>query len=99
MQNYFTRQSTQKPGAARLFLLRLTMVLLLTLCRTVWAGNFYAGISPTTVPWTNGIVPYAFTNNLTAAETNTYLAALREWELAANVHFVPHTNQPNWILF
>ena len=78
-------------------------------CRTVlcfflipWsalAGNFYAGISPATVPWTNGIVPYAFTNNLTAAETNTYLAALREWELAANVHFVPHTNQPNWILF
>jgi len=63
------------------------------------AGNFYAGISPATVPWTNGIVPYAFTNTLTSAETNTYLAALREWELAANVKFVPHTNQPNWILF
>ena len=75
------------------------VVLSFALCRMVWAGNFYAGISPATVPWTNGIVPYAFTNNLTAAETNTYLAALREWELAANVHFVPHTSQPNWILF
>jgi len=44
-------------------------------------------------------VPYEFTNALTAAETNTYLAGLREWELAANVHFVPHTNQTRWILF
>jgi hypothetical protein len=62
-------------------------------------GNFYSGVSPATVPWTNGIVPYEFTNTLTAAQTNTYLNALREWELAANVKFVPHTNQPNWILF
>jgi hypothetical protein len=99
MQNYFTRQSTRKFSPARFLLLRPVVILFLTLCRSVWAGNFYAGISPVTVPWTNGIVPYAFTNNLTAAETNTYLAALREWELAANVHFVPYTNQPNWILF
>jgi hypothetical protein len=63
------------------------------------AGNFYAGISPATVPWTNGIVPFEFTNTLSAAETNSYLAALREWELAANVKFVPHTNQSRWILF
>jgi hypothetical protein len=62
------------------------------------AGNFYAGITPATVPWTNGIVPYD-TNTLTAAQTNTYLAGLREWELAANVKFVPHTNQSRWILF
>jgi hypothetical protein len=63
------------------------------------AGNFYANVSPATVPWTNGIVPYEFTNSLTAAETNTYFAGLREWELAANVHFVPHTSQSRWILF
>ena len=63
------------------------------------AGNFYAGISPANVPWPGGIVPYEFTNTLTAAETNTYLNGLREWELAANVKFVPHTNQTNWILF
>jgi len=67
--------------------------------RLVSAANFYAGISSDTVPWTNGIVPYEFTNTLTPAETNTYLNALREWELAAHVQFVPHTNQPNWILF
>ena len=63
------------------------------------AGNFYAGISPTTVPWTNGIVPYEFTNTLTAAQQQTYLDGLREWELAANVKFVPHTSQTHWILF
>jgi parallel beta-helix repeat protein len=63
------------------------------------AGNFYAGISPTTVPWTNGIVPYEFSNSLTTAEQQTFLDGLREWELAANVHFVPHTNQTRWILF
>src|SRR3984885_11952482 len=63
------------------------------------AGNFYAGTSPSNVPWPGGIVPYEFTNTLTAAETNTYLDGLREWELAGNVKFVPHTTQSNWILF
>jgi hypothetical protein len=63
------------------------------------AGNFYAGISPATVPWPNGIVPYEFTNTLTAAQQQTYFDGLREWELAANVKFVPHTNQTHWILF
>ena len=63
------------------------------------AANFYANITPVAVPWTNGIVPYEFTNSLTPAETNTYLNGLREWELAANVKFVPHTNQTHWILF
>ena len=65
----------------------------------VSAGNFYAGTSPANVPWPGGIVPYEFTNTLTAAQTNTYLDGLREWELAANVRFVPHTNQTRWILF
>jgi parallel beta-helix repeat protein len=63
------------------------------------AGNFYAGTSPATVPWTNGIVPCEFTNTLSAAQKQTYLDGLREWELAANVKFVPHTNQSRWILF
>ena len=63
------------------------------------AGNFYAGTSPTNVPWPGGVVPYEFTNTLTAAQTNTYLAGLRDWELAANVKFVPHTNQTRWVLF
>ena len=63
------------------------------------AGNFYAGTSPANVPWPGGVVPYAFTNTLTPAEQTTYLDGLREWELAANVKFVPHTNQTRWILF
>jgi len=63
------------------------------------AGNFYAGISPATVPWPGGIVPYEFTNTLTAAQQQTYLDGLHEWQLAANVSFVPHTTQTHWILF
>ena len=63
------------------------------------AGNFYAGTTPATVPWPGGVVPYEFTNSLTPAEEQTYLNGLREWELAADVKFVPHTNQANWILF
>src|SRR5262245_24818135 len=76
-----------------------TFLLATLLSSTVFAGNFYAGTSPGTVPWTNGIVPYEFTNTLSSAAKQTYLDGLREWELAANVKFVPHTNQPRWILF
>jgi hypothetical protein len=65
----------------------------------LFAGNFFSGITPATVPWANGIVPYAFTNTLTASQQQTYLAGLREWELAANVKFVPYTSQSRWILF
>ena len=63
-------------------------------------GNFYAGTSPANVPWPGGVVPYEFTNTPAMTPlTNTYLNGLREWELAANVKFVPHTNQTRWILF
>ncbi len=65
----------------------------------VFAGNFYAGTSPAHVPWPDGIVPYAFTNTLTAGEQETYLDGLREWELAADVQFVPRTTRTHWILF
>ena len=63
------------------------------------AGNFYTNTSPANVPWPGGIVPYEFTNSLTPAQQKTYLDGLREWQLAANVQFVPHTNQTHWILF
>src|ERR1700722_18036189 len=85
--------------AAGCFFLRWLVAFLATFPLLVSAANFYSGISPDTVPWTNGIVPYEFTNSLTTNEQQTYLAGLREWELAAHVQFVPHTNQPNWILF
>jgi len=63
------------------------------------AGNFYSGITPATVPWPGGTVPYAFDSSVNATQQQTYLDGLREWELAAGVKFVPHTNQANWILF
>lgn len=73
-------------------------ILMLAAC-PLPAANFYAGISPATVPWPGGIVPYEFTNTLTAAQQQTYLDGLHEWQLAANVSFVPHTTQTHWILF
>ena len=63
------------------------------------AGNFYAGTSPANVPWPGGIVAYEFTNTLTTAQQQAYLDGLHEWQLAANVSFVPHTTQTHWILF
>jgi hypothetical protein len=63
------------------------------------AGNFYAGTSPSNVPWTNGIVPYELTNTLSTAQSNTYFDGLREWQLAAKITFIPHTNQTHWVLF
>lgn len=44
-------------------------------------------------------MPYEFTNTLSSAEQQTYLNALREWELVANVKFVARTSQTRWILF
>jgi hypothetical protein len=81
------------------YLLRLALIIFIAVVRSSLAGNFYNGISPATVPWTNGIVPYAFDSSVNATQQQTYLNGLREWELAANVKFVPHTNQANWILF
>jgi hypothetical protein len=83
----------------RYFLLCLCFFIFIAVLNPARAGNFYNGITPATVPWPGGIVPYEFTNTLSAAEQQTYLNGLREWELAGNVHFVPHTTQTNWILF
>ena len=63
------------------------------------AGFFYTGVTPTNLLWSGGIVPYEFHTNLTAAQKQTYLNGLREWELAANVKFIPRTNQTQYILF
>jgi parallel beta-helix repeat protein len=84
---------------AQYLLLRLAVIILLAGAGLARAGNFYHGITPASVPWPGGMVPYDFSNAVTAAEQQTYLNGLREWELAANVKFVPHTTQPNWIRF
>lgn len=92
------RRSFQQRAVAFInALLALASLFLLPLAAR--GGNFYSGTSPTNVPWPGGIVPYEFTNTLNAAQQQTYLDGLREWELAANVKFVPHTNQTRWILF
>ena len=72
---------------------------LLLFAGSLLAANFYAGTSPSNVPWPGGVVPYEFTNTLTVAQQQTYLAGLHEWELAANVKFIPHTSENHWILF
>ena len=79
--------------------LHLAVVVCVAAASSVQAGNFYQGITPATVPWPGGVVPYEFSNSLTVAQQQTYLNGLREWELAGNVKFVPHTTQANWILF
>jgi hypothetical protein len=91
-RNYMTRP--------RMFVLTLVgLVLGFLSADTALAGNFYQGVSPANVFWLGGVVPYLFATNITAAEQQTYLDGVREWELAANIHFVPRTTQTNWIQF
>ena len=50
------------------------MLVAIALCAgPVLAGNFYAGTSPANVPWPGGIVPYEFTNTLTAPYMSTFI--------------------------
>src|ERR1017187_7818106 len=62
------------------------------------AAHFYQGVATNTLYWTGGIVPYLFDTNITAAQQSVYLAGMREWELAANVHFIPRTNQSQYVI-
>lgn len=47
--------------------------------------------------WTNGIVYYAFDNNVTALNRSRWLDAAAEWSAVSDVRFVPRTNQRNYI--
>ena len=66
----------------------------------IWAANYFQGVSPGNVFWPGGTVPYLFDTNypITSTQKSVILAGLREWELAANVKFVPYTNQTNYVL-
>ena len=57
--------------------------------QTSLGSNFYQGVTSNTVSWPGGIVPYVFAANLTTNEQAIYLAGMREWELAANIHCLP----------
>ncbi len=61
-------------------------------------SNFYQGVSSNTTYWPGGTIPYKFDTNISSAEQTIYLDGMKEWELAANVHFVPYSNQANYVL-
>ncbi len=65
----------------------------------VSAGFYGAAVSPGNVPWPGGVIPYIFDNALSADQKQTYLDGLREYEIAANLHFIPRTIQTQYILF
>lgn len=64
-----------------------------------FAGLHYNDVSPGNVPWPGGVVPYVIDPALSVAQQQTYLDGLREYELAANVHFVPRTSETQYVLF
>src|ERR1039457_4694586 len=64
----------------------------------IQSSNFYQGIATNTLYWPGGIVPYLFDAGITATQQAVYLAGMREWELAANVRFIPRTNQSQYVI-
>ena len=79
---------------------RLLALLLFSVAkpRSASGANLFQGVSSTNLPWPGGIVPYVFQTNVTTLQREVYLAALREWELAANVHFVARTDESHYAL-
>src|SRR4051812_22016668 len=64
---------------ARPWHVAIGVILSALLCNLVFfpsrsaAGNFSVGITAATVPWSGGVVPYEFTNTLSAAQKKAYL--------------------------
>jgi parallel beta-helix repeat protein len=79
--------------------LRCAIMICFFACWQVGAGLYVNTVSPGNIPWPGGTVPYVIDSALSAAQQQTYLNALREYELAANVHFILRTNQVPYILF
>lgn len=77
----------------------VTLCCFFALC-SLRAANYLSGVSPATLPWTGGIVPYVFDSNYptTAGQQAVILAGLREWELVANVKIIPRTSQTRYVL-
>jgi len=47
--------------------------------------------------WPNGIVPYVFSSNTTAAQRSAMIAAMAEWEAVANIDFRPRSGESNYV--
>ncbi len=75
------------------------LVFLLGAYSSARAGLHPSTMTPANLPWPGGVVPYVFDASLSAAQKETYLDGLREWELAANVHFKPRESEIDYILF
>lgn len=54
----------------------------------------FDGIIPT---WTSGIVPYAFSNNVSAAHRKVFLDGMAEWATFANLTFTQRVAQANYV--
>jgi Astacin (Peptidase family M12A) len=83
--------------------LKPARILAFLLLAAVWphavlGSNFYQGVATNNLPWPGGIIPYKFDTNVSTNEQAIYLAGMKEWELAGNIHFVPYTNQANYVL-
>ena len=93
-----TRNRSWPAAIAGWKLILPAFLLIAALLRPAAAANFFAGVSPLSVPWSNGIVPYEFETNVSTVQQGVYLAALKEWELAAHIHFVAHSGESHYVL-
>ena len=79
---------------------QLIKVALLQNWRDQLAGNprpqlaFNSGFSQ----WTNGNVYYTFDASVPVTDQRVFLSAAGQWSTFANVHFIPRTSQPNYIV-
>jgi len=48
-------------------------------------------------PWPSGNVYYSFSNNISAIAQKAFLDAANEWATFANLHFIAHTTQANYV--
>lgn len=48
--------------------------------------------------WPGGNVYYSFSNNVSSVKQKAFLDGMAEWAMFANLHFVPYSNQTNYVL-
>jgi hypothetical protein len=68
-----------------------------------WRNHLAGGPQPklafsgTFTKWSAGDVYYAFSNNVSAGKQQAFLDGMAEWAMFANLHFIPYTNEPNYV--